>query len=208
MQRHARPQSRKGKQVFVIAIVGVVITGWRQRDRRPELSLIGPVERRPHHADYAIRLVVQHQRLAYDVGIGPEVLLPCAIRQHHLIRGAGLVFFWREHAPHHRLHPERVEVGGGDFSAVEQLRIGIFAAVVEAGALHYSSRREDVLAIGCIAKVRWREADVAEVRHSFVAGAQRDQAIGIRNAAGIQQHRIGHGEDRNVGANAQRQRQN
>ena len=66
---------------------------------------------------------------------------------------------------------------------------------------------EDVLARGRIAEIRRRHADVAEIGHGIVASTHRDQSVGMRNAAGIQQHRVGDGEDRDVGADAQGQRQ-
>ena len=129
---HARLQARHRKQVFVIAIVRIVIARRRKRDRHPKLCLVWPVERRPHHAHHAKRLIVEHQRLANDVGIRAEALLPRPIRQHGFIAGAGLVFFRREHAPQVGPDIERIEPARRNFGAIQQFRIAVFAGVVEA----------------------------------------------------------------------------
>ena len=63
------------------------------------------------------------------------------------------------------------------------------------------------VAVLSIAEVGRRDADVVQIGERHVARAQRHQPAGMRNSTGIQQHRVGHGEDRDVGADAQRQRQ-
>src|SRR5208337_2091371 len=143
----ARLQPRHPTHVLVVAVVGVVVSPRGESQRDPQLRLVRPIERGTHYAYHAIGLRVQQQGAAHDIRIGAKALLPYAIRKHRFLRGAGLVFFRGEDPSEVRTDLEDVEVAGGDFGAVQQFRIRVFAAEVETGGLQGGCGREDVLAI-------------------------------------------------------------
>src|SRR5581483_7499775 len=75
-QRHAGLQTSKDAKMVVLAVVN----GGAERVRNPEFGARSPewrkAEARRHHADYRVRLTVEHDRLADDGGVGIEAPPP------------------------------------------------------------------------------------------------------------------------------------
>ena len=85
---------------------------------------------------------------------------------------AGLVFRRGERPADIRSDLKHIEVTGTDLSCRQQDGAGIFAAEIHVCNLQCAGRLKNVFAVLCIAKVRSRYANVAEISQSKIAGAQ------------------------------------
>ncbi len=157
------------------------------------------------HADDRVGLAVQRQRLADDVGASREMLLPVAVAQERDRRGAGLVFLGEEIAAEHRLHAKHREIVLRDDKALQLLRIAR-AGRDERVRRRHRNVGEHLLAFAHREHARPRDRR----RRKAAIGQQRLQlhdAAGVRVRQRAQEDRLDHAEDRAVGADAERERE-
>ena len=158
-----------------------------------------------HHSDDGVAILVHADSASDDVRIAAELALPQAVADHHSIQ---------ESRPPVGL-PVHLPDGGGGAQQLE---------VVRAGAEHLDPL--DTVAAGKRGADRVDEADllkgagalaqVIDLGHGhadvFGSGAAQvvkhaDQAIGLAERQGLEQHRINQGKDSDVAADSQGQGQ-
>ncbi len=168
---------------------------------------VGPVEAAPRDADDRQRVAAHPDRPPDDRGITPEPGLPGVVAEHDERRGAQLAIVGGIEEPTRlRGHAEDREVVARDELALRELgRVGRAAVRhLEADGLAPRGGRER------------HPRPVAEGQvvgivpgHSRVGTAARDepQLLWSANRQRLQEQRVDQGEDRGIGADAERQRQ-
>ena len=90
--RHARLQQTDDPEVVAAAIVLLFSI---KDERRPHLAaVVGVVEVRGHHAHHSEGFAVQRDRLANDIWVAAEMLLPETVLEYYDLVAAGFTFFW------------------------------------------------------------------------------------------------------------------
>ena len=105
-----RARLEPAEHVEEIVAVRVHVVAGLERHRHEHLQVAAEErERRREHADDGVRLGVQRDAGAHDVGIRAETALPQAVREHHHAMRAPLFVRGDETAAHHRRCAKRAE---------------------------------------------------------------------------------------------------
>jgi hypothetical protein len=150
-----------------------------------------------------VRNAIQPDGLPDDVRVSTETLHPEPVTDQRDVVLARLVLFRAERTPEDRLDPEDVEEIGADEGALQpngRARTGQRHALVRTGRdiIQRVSPRAQVQVIG--------RRHVVEPGGAAHLMEDADELLGMRIGQRPQEHRVDHGEDRRVGADAQGQR--
>ena len=181
------------------SVPGVV----REAGRYPELHMLRKIEGRRHNTNDGVRLRIERQRPADDVGIAAEALLPETAPDHDGRSGARLVFGLRKDTPEFGGSRQHREQTGGYLGAqcVDRLVIGPDREFVGAEQRQVFEGRGAALPV---LKVQRTDAHSGAKRAAFMY-AHQPIRIGVRRRP--QQNCIYNAEDRRICADAQGQRQ-
>ena len=158
---------------------------------------------RRQHADHDVRAAADRDRAAEHVPIAAKHALPETVAQHQHAAAPGLVLVGQEAAAQRDRHAEQVEQPAADGGALNLARF--------AGADHGEQARGVGFHLLEHPGV-FPHAHEVGGRDPVVPGAVRIQHPDLVQAAGIperqrlQQHAVHHAEDRAVGADAERER--
>ena len=197
-----RDHVREFGAALVVAALGV-----GEDKRHPELHAgRRKIKRLGHHAHDDVRFAVEPDRAADDAGVGAEAVAPERVAEHDGLRGAEDGVFAREHA----------SVGGAGLQRAEERRTGDQAddafrlrAFGEVEALDVVDRRvgEALDLRAAIEEIGNRDAHIFEAEIAVVVIAV-NEAVRVRPRVGLQKHRVDDREDRAIGADAEREREN
>ena len=203
MERDAGFQANHCVVVFVEAISGIVGVGGKS-EGNPEIRSGRPAELRAHDADHAVGRPVQLDGPAKDGSILAEEPLPGGIGQYDHLVGLGLVFLGLEKAAEARFGAEDIEPLQGHGGALQPLRHP-GAGVIVIALAEDCARLEQLGAFLDVGEIGNRDPDVFQCQ-LVVFDAERDDALGVRNAGGVQEHLVHDAEDGGVGADAEGER--
>ncbi len=176
----------------------------RHLERHPDLNAARVAHRRRHHAHHLVELAVQLERAADEVRIAARELLPQPVAHDgDTVRAIGRLLRpveaaeLRPHAEHAREVAQRRRDADALRLAVARQRA---VADPEPG-----DRLERVFARGQVQHLRYRERRVIEVERRDVL-PHDVQPVQPFHRQRPEQHRVDQAEDRRVGADAERQR--
>ena len=174
------------------------------RDRHPDIGheqTLGAAEFRRHDAENRVRHPVDFHQAADDAGIAAECGAPIGGAQynHRLLAGHAIVLR-RERASERRSHAEHLEIVARDEQAPGSSGVVVDLEVHRREAQR-SNARQHAVAIADVAVIR--------IRAGGKPGRARDrhQALRPLDRERREEERIDDAEDRGVGADAERQRQ-
>jgi hypothetical protein len=189
--RHAgfdAPEQHQPAVALVLARGGVEV------ERAPEPVLGGrEVEAARHHADDGGGLAVQHDALADDGLVSPQLLLPHAVAQHRHGLGAGPILPGAEGAPHEGTGADHVEQLGGGHAHQHDRARGIGPQRGAVGGIG-SQRCEGADAL----------AEIIELHAAPVEGSpEHPNAVLVGDRQGSNQDRADHAGEADGSAEAQ-----
>ena len=175
-----------------------------ERQRPPDLRE-GTIERATprQHADHRVRLVVEQDRPIHDTGIRAELADPERVAEDHDTMFAELILAGRERPPESGFDAEDAKVVGRDARAAQQHRLADARQRGASARLRREEVEHRVVALP-IEEVERRDRVPFAFRRLF---HHAHDAVRIPIGEGLQQHPVDEAEDRGVGANADRQRQ-
>ena len=170
-----------------------------------DLGLLRIRHRRFEDADNGGGPIAQPDDLADHARIALERARPEAIGEHGRAFGVPAIVSRTEEAAHHRTKPHHVEVGASNHARANRPRLA------ETDHREFDGREVAECAErlhACLEVLDLRDREV-RIRHADAGGALTDvdEAIGIAVHEGPQQDAANDAEDRGVGADAERQRQ-
>ena len=170
--------------------------GRQYGDHAGEARRRDPDDREPAAADA--------NRPADDVGSGPEIAPPVAIRHHRHARRADHVVLRTDRAADRRRDAERAEVVAGDDLAEREPRTAVEVDRGEHRRVADEIFEDAVLPfqVEIIGVRRSAELDGA----GGIAGKDVDQPLGLRHRQRLEDQGVGNREERGVEADADRQR--
>ena len=174
-----------------------------ERDRELDVAH-GEGELRAHHAHHGEGFAVQGDRTPDQGRVAAESPLPEPVRQHHdllvprdVVRGA-------ERPAERRGDAERVEEVGGDAQAGQPLRRALALAPQDAAPVGEAGDRFEAAAlVAVVAELREREG---EALARGVARVDPGEPLGRGERERLQQHGVHDAEQRRIGADPERQR--
>ena len=205
----AQASNRAGK--IVDAVDGRIAKRRAREARRDEhLALArdaaaGMMEAGWQHADDRVGIVVEPNAPSEHGRVPPEAPRPEAVGDHRQLRVTGHFVCLREHAANLRLDAEQREVIRAGEDALDPLGL-VDVSQIRVGRPEPGDLLKDVRATAVGEELRHRHADVARARLDVVA-RDADELAGVTKGERPEQDPIRHAEDRNVGADAERQRQ-
>ena len=177
-----------------------------EEHRLPDFNAgIGILERCRHHADDLHRPAVERNHPADDGGVRLESPSPQPVTQHHDLLQAGLFLRARERPAHLRGHAKQRKETGGDDGALEALGFPD-PGEVEADCVVGRDVLEGVGAIPVIGELAGGHGDLVGARPVQIA-RNKDEAVGVVIRERAEEHGVDDRENRRIGADAERQRQ-
>ena len=175
-----------------------------QSERQPDVGQPRrETHRHGHDADDHVRLPVQRQGATDDAGIRLEMTAPQPLADDGDAIGARLIFRRGKGAARERRDTHRLEHARRRERSVQPLGIA-GSGQVDGGAAIDADVLEHRVLIAIVLEIRPRHG------HGLPAARlldEHEQAIDVRIGERAQHHAVEHGEDRRVGADAERQGQ-
>ena len=197
LQRDARLETRRNpKEVALVGAVGLELEG------DPQLRLRIGHEVSPEDADDCVGLASQRQRTPDHIGIAAEPPLPESVTQHNHIAAVGHVLLGRKGPPEDHARAVDAEIGFADMNAMHHLRPAAGDVEARPAEIVRAHIFEDAGLPLILVKFRDR-CDVGVA--ALPAHLDGDDAVCVGVGQRLQQHRIDHGKDRRICADAQRQ---
>ena len=156
------------------------------------------------HADDRVGRAVEHQRLTEHRRIAVEALLPHLLADQHHAWAAAAIFIRRKVAADDRLQSERRQQRGRGVQANHLFGIAA-PGQRERVACGQREIAEHLLPLLHFEESRIREPDADEVVF-LVGGRESHQSIGLVIGQRPQEHGVDDAEERDVGADAERER--
>ncbi len=155
------------------------------------------------NADHDVWLVVEHERPSDETRIGAEACAPGVVGEDGGLERPACIFPRRKPAADDRLHSQRGEKVGGDEAGAEAIRLAFSGEV--------GSLRPHQAEVADGAELAFPVLEIGH-RHQLrapclVHAAKHHHTIRIRIRQRPQQHRVDDGEDRGVGSDSERERQ-
>ena len=152
-------------------------------------------------ANDRVRHAVQRDGLSHYILPRAKSLLPRRVAQHHALRRGGLVFSRMEVASQKRRHAQSAEESVAYFHRWNRFRRFAGRQQITAGLVNIEGRKDliELFPVGIIRKGKigaWNQCDALGHPH-------QPRRVGI--GQGLDQRRINEAEDRDAGANAQRE---
>ena len=135
-------------------------------------------------------------------GIAAEIASPELFAEHDDVRRARLVFALREESSDERLDSQQVEPVRAHANALHSLGVGVVANEIRRRAFDHGEADELRRARSIVDEVHRR----ARVAVSLLRVHDAHEAIGLRKRQRLEQHAVHDAEDRGVGADAERER--
>ena len=177
-----------------------------QGEGRPDVGAERKVESGRGHADHFMRHGVDQDRPPEDAVVAAKSPLPETMADDHTAVTPRGLFGRGERATERRLHPERVEEIGGDTKAGDAL--GFLAGrEVHLPPVERSQLIEDIGLFLPVGEVGWRHRLLlveGELRPSL---RNEHEPVDVGDRERPEDQRVDHLEDRRVGAEPERQRQ-
>ena len=171
--------------------------------RHPERGAFRIRESRWGHADDRVRRAFDRHRLANGVAAAPETLQPEAVAEDDHSVMPRIVFVAAEPASENRPDAQHIEEAGADLGAVGA--DGRAAARYrQADVVDRGHARQHAILRAHVEEVRARHHRQRTARHLM---EHADQSLGSFVGKRLEDDGVDHSENRRVGADAQRQRQ-
>ena len=143
--------------------------------------------------------------LADDVGVASFLLLPKFVTQDEHRRRSGPFVIRLESAPQNRLYTQKLEETGGYHAGADAVRFGSAEQRERHGVVLYNAAQA-AIPLPVIVDLRHRKRQVGDTALGSVL-AQNHQLVALSVRQRAQEHRVDHGKDGCVGADAESQNQ-
>ncbi len=176
-----------------------------RRHRHIDVVLVGKLRDRRQHANDGVRPIVHLEDLADDARVGAEAALPVGIREHQDGIGAVLIVAFAERPPGHGRHAEEVEVVPGDDASSQPFRLAL-AEQHEPHVVILDDRLERLRLLTVVLELERREPLRSNPgQRALLPQDEQVVALGVRQRP--QQDAVHDAENRRIGANTERHRQ-